>query len=202
MTGYKIANLDLLLKEIGEEKTKEILADYLCPLNQDVEDFLKRNAIPFSRQGLAKTHLVFASKNGACALAGYFTLATKVLLIKRSKKLGSKLNSRLRKFSRIIDETDTYQISAPLIAQIGKNFFDHNDRLISGDELLKIACDKVQNIHSEIGGKVVYLECEDKPRLREFYERNGFREFDRRPLDKTDRDLFKADYLVQMLRYF
>ena len=55
---------------------------------------------------------------------------------------------------------------------------------------------------NEIGGKVVYLDCEDKPRLREFYERNGFREFDRRPLDKTDRDLFKADYLVQMLRYF
>ena len=202
MTGYKVANLDLLLKEIGEEKTRQILADYLCPLNQDVEDFLKRSAIPFSNQGLAKTHLVFASKNDVCALAGYFTLATKVLLIKRSKKLGSKLNSRLRKFSRIIDETDTSQISAPLIAQLGKNFCDNNDRLISGDELLKIACDKVQNIHSEIGGKVVYLECEDKPKLCEFYERNGFREFDRRPLDKSDRDIFKSDYLIQMIRYF
>lgn len=202
MTGFRIAKLDSFLESIGEEKTRAILADYSCPLNADVEDFLKRSAITFSRQGLAKTHLVFASKKGKWVLVGYFTLATKVLLIKRSKKLGSKLSGRIRKFARVVDETDTYQISAPLIAQLGKNYTDGNNRLISGDELLKMACDKVCLIHSEIGGKVAYLECEDKPKLRTFYERNGFREFDRRPLDKTDRDMFKADYLLQMLRYF
>lgn len=202
MTGYKIANLDIFLENIGEEKTKELLADYLCPMNPDIEDFLKRNAIQFSKQGLAKTHLVFASKNGQWVLAGYFTLTTKVFLIKRSKKLGSRLCARIRKFAQIVAETDTYQISAPLIAQLGKNYADHNDSLITGNELLKLACDKVRLIHSEIGGKVVYLECEDKPKLRDFYERNRFLEFDRRPLDKSDRDLFKADFLIQMLRYF
>lgn len=202
MKGFKTNNLDSFLEAVGEDRTKAILADYLCPLNPDVENFLKHNAIPFSRQGLAKTHLVFASKNDRWVLVGYFTLATKVLLIKRSKKLSSNLSARIRKFARIIDETNTYQISAPLIAQLGKNFVNGNNKLITGDELLKIACDKVQMIHSEIGGKIAYLECEDKPHLLNFYERNGFREFDRRSLDKTDRETFKSDYLVQMLRYF
>lgn len=202
MKGFKTSNLDTFLGTIGEERTCAILADYLCPLNPDVENFLKHNAIPFSRQGLAKTHLVFASKNDRWVLVGYFTLATKVLLIKRSKQLGSNLSTRIRKFARVVDETNTYQISAPLIAQLGKNFADGNNNLITGDELLKIACDKVQMIHSEIGGKIAYLECEDKPALLSFYERNGFREFDRRSLDKSDRETFKSDYLIQMLRYF
>ena len=35
MTGYKEINLTILLEEIGEEKTKKILADYSCPRNAD-----------------------------------------------------------------------------------------------------------------------------------------------------------------------
>lgn len=202
MTGYRIAKLDYFLEQLGEEKTKSILANYFCPLNPDVESFLKQTAIPFSNQGLAKTHLVFASKNDEWVLVGYFALAQKVFLIPRKKKIGSNLSSRLRKFARIIEEVDSYEISAPLIAQLGKNYYNGYDKLITGDELLKIACDYVQVIHSMMGGKIAYLECEDKPRLRAFYERNGFREFDKRLLDKSDQDLFKADYLVQMLRYF
>lgn len=200
--GYKIANLDDFLETIGEDRTKSILANYLCPLNPDVERFLHQSAIPFSRQGLAKTHLVFASKNNEWVLVGYFALAMKTFHIKRTNSLNSKMRSRIRKFARVIEESNTYEISAPLIAQLGKNFADGNDKLISGDELLQLACDHVKNIHSLLGGKIAYLECEDKPKLKTFYDRNGFVEFDKRPLDKADKDLFKADYLVQMLRYF
>ena len=61
MDGFKVTNLDLLLETIGEDQTQAILADYSCPINTDIEDFLHRNAILFAKQGLAKTHLVFAS---------------------------------------------------------------------------------------------------------------------------------------------
>lgn len=202
MTGYRIANLDDFLNAIGEEKTLEILANYFCPLNADVEHFLKHNAITFSRQGLAKTHLVFASYREECVLVGYFALAMKTFLIRRSKAINSRTRSRIRKFARVIDEADTYEIAAPLIAQLGKNFHNNYNQLITGDELLKIACDRVKDIHSAMGGKIAYLECEDKKPLLDFYERNGFKAFDKRPLDKTDRDLFKADHLVQLLKYF
>ena len=52
----------------------------------------------------------------------------------------------------------------------------------------------------DLGGRFVYLECEDKPKLIDFYAENGFCEFDRRPLDRDETDL-SGDYLVQMLKY-
>ena len=202
MKGFKIANLDTFMSAIGEEATGAILADYLCPLNPDVEHFLRHSAIPFSRQGLAKTFLVFAGHQDQCVLVGYFSLAYKTFLIRRSRALNAKLRSRIRKFARVIDEANAYEISAPLIAQLGKNFANGYNCLISGDELLKLACDKVQETQALVGGRIAYLECEDRPQLVAFYERNGFSPFDRRQLEKTDRDIHKSDYLVQMIRYF
>lgn len=202
MKGFEIANLDDLLSEIGKEKTESILADYSCPLNADIEDFLKHKAIPFSVQGLAKTHLVFASYKGRPALVGYFSIANKILFIKRSAKLSSRMRGRLRRFARYIEEINGYEISAPLIAQLGKNFAHGYDSLISGAELLEIACQYIQKIQALCGGKIAYLECEDKPSLVDFYNRNGFIEFDKRPLDASDKALFKSDHLVQMIRYF
>ena len=52
----------------------------------------------------------------------------------------------------------------------------------------------------DLGGKFVYLECEDKPFLIEFYSRNGFCAFDRRRLDRDETGL-DGDYLIQMLKY-
>ena len=72
------------------------------------------------------------------------------------------------------------------------------DSLITGDELLQMACEKVSRIQLDLGGRFAYLECEDKPRLMEFYASNGFCEFDRRPLDRDETNI-DGDYLVQML---
>jgi hypothetical protein len=41
--------------------------------------------------------------------------------------------------------------------------------------LLQIACDKVVAIQADLGGKLVYIECEETPKLLDFYTRNGFR---------------------------
>ena len=48
--GYKIINLKDIYNNLGEERTKEILSDYKCELNKDVEYFLKERAIEFSKQ--------------------------------------------------------------------------------------------------------------------------------------------------------
>lgn len=202
MKGFEIANLDDLLSVLGKEKTESILADYSCPLNDDIEDFLKHKAIAFSNQGLAKTHLVFASYKSKPVMVGYFAIANKILFIKRTSKLNSKMRSRIRKFAISREEPKGYEITAPLIAQLGKNFANGYDQLISGAELLEMACQYVKKILSLCGGRIAYLECEDKPALVEFYNRNGFVEFDKRPLDSWDRATFKADHLVQMIRYF
>ena len=78
MTGFKIVNLKILIEEIGEEPVKELLSNFSCPLNKDVEIFLKQKAIEFSKQGLSQTHLVFASYKGNPEIVGYFCLANKI----------------------------------------------------------------------------------------------------------------------------
>ena len=42
-------------------------------------------------------------------------------------------------------------MSTPLIAQLGKNYQHGYNTLITGDELLKLACDKVKEIQLSLG---------------------------------------------------
>ena len=199
MTGFKIVNLKILIEEIGEEPVKELLSNFSCPLNKDVEIFLKQKAIEFSKQGLSQTHLVFASYKGNPEIVGYFCLANKYITVQR-EKLSKTLRKRISKFSVLDQSVGYYCLSSPLIAQLGKNFKNGIDILISGDELLQMACDKVSRIQLDLGGRFAYLECDDKPKLIEFYLSNGFCEFDRRPLDRDETNI-DGEYLVQMLKY-
>lgn len=199
MTGFKIVNLKILIEEIGEEPVKELLSNFSCPLNKDVEIFLKQKAIEFSKQGLSQTHLVFASYKGNPEIVGYFCLANKYITVQR-EKLSKTLRKRISKFSVLDQSVGYYCLSSPLIAQLGKNFKNGIGTLISGDELLQMACDKVSRIQLDLGGRFAYLECEDKPKLIEFYLSNGFCEFDRRPLDRDETNI-DGEYLVQMLKY-
>lgn len=73
--------------------------------------------------------------------------------------------------------------------------------MITGDELLKLACDKVQEIQKNIGGKIVYLECEDTVKLVGFYQDNGFYNFGKRTLEHDETDVMSGQYLIQMLKY-
>ena len=73
--------------------------------------------------------------------------------------------------------------------------------MITGDELLSEACNKIKRMQIDMGGKFAYLECEDKPKLIDFYSRNGFCEFDHRVLDGDETDKLDGRYLVQMLKY-
>jgi hypothetical protein len=201
MTGFKIANLENLLEVVGEAGVKHMLADYSCPQNPDIDDFLKNKAIQFSKMSWAKTHLVFASFKDQVVLVGYFALALKTFLIRKDNTLNSKWRRRIKQFARTIEETGCYEVSAPLIAQLGKNYTNGYDKLISGDELLKMACDKVRKIHALMGGKIVYVECEEIPKLIDFYCSNGFFEFDKRNADRAERHTVKSERLIQMIKF-
>lgn len=88
-----------------------------------------------------------------------------------------------------------------MIAQLGKNYDNGFGQLIKGDELLKLACDSVKEAQKIIGGKIVYLECEDVLKLTDFYESNGFVFFGKRQLDRDETERIHGKYLVQMLKY-
>ncbi len=200
MTGYTLINLREMIEHLGEDKTKIILSNFMCPHNKDVDDFLKFKSIEFSRQGIAITYLVFASHKNENVLIGYFTLATKIIMVYRTS-LSNTLRKRITKFAQYDNDFKRYVFPAPLIGQLSKNFFNGYDKLITGDELLKLACDKVKAIQGEIGGRVVYLECEDNPKLVDFYSSNGFVRFGKRKLDRDEVGLMQGEYLVQLLKY-
>lgn len=198
--GHLIVGLHSLLKvkEFDEVEVKKILKNFECPINKDVENFLHEKAIQFEKQGVSRTHLVMASYKGKMEIAGYYALAHKSFVV-RHNKISSKLRSRIGKFGLYDPSLKQSTIVAPLIGQIGKNFKFKD--LITGDVLLKYACDTVREAQLLIAGKIAYLECSDNPKLINFYEENGFYAFANRQLDEDE----KADLsgsLVQMLRYF
>lgn len=200
MDGFVEINLKTYIDAVGDNEAKHTLASFLCPMNADVQEFLRVKAYEFSKQGITQTHLVFASFQSHPVLVGYYSLTNKVISVKRSA-LSNTTARKIAKFGTFNDQTHSYIVPAPLIAQIGKNYANGYQRLISGDLLLSLACQKVKHAQLDIGGKIVYLECEDKPKLLEFYAKNGFCNFGKRLLDKDERDLLSGEYLIQMMKY-
>lgn len=200
MTGYKIISLADMLSELEESEVKDELSSFSSPKNKDIEDFLKNKAIQFARQNLAPTNLVYANCDKGSFLCGYFTITIKTIEVEK-KFVGFNTFNKLKKFGTYDKDCKKCTIPAPLIAQLGKNYADKCDELIDGATLLQMACEEVKKAQFIIGGKVVYLECEDTEKLTSFYSRNGFKEFARRTLDSDEQSSFNEQYLVQMLKY-
>lgn len=197
--GYLVVNLSEMVENIGEDRVKSILSDFSCPMNPDVENFIKKKAVPMIPQQISKSFLIFSSYKSDLVLVGYYTICYKSLTVYR-KDLNSHTYRRLSKFS---DDNDGKQlhIPAPLIAQLGKNFYNGYNKLITGDEILKLACDKIAMVQKNIGGKIVYLECEDKEKLLSFYKSNGFQYIGKRHLERDETEVMHGQYLVQLFKY-
>ncbi|WP_295164867.1 N-acetyltransferase [Selenomonas sp. F0473] len=175
MIGTIVVNLRDLIDAGKDEEIDDIRSEFSCPYNKDVENFIKEKAVLFSKQGIATTYLVLKQYRGEDAVVGYFSIAQKYFHIDLKKNsLSNTQRKRINKFSSYDEDLRRYIVSALLIGQLAKNYANGYDRLIEGDKLLRIACDKVMQIQRISSGRFVYLECEDKPRLLEFYERNGF----------------------------
>lgn len=197
---YIQINLNEVIKGIGEDETKRILSSFSCPLNHDVEMFLHDKAIEFSKRGFAKTHLVFwLSPDGLeKELVGYYALATKSFILTKDA-IPKNLYKKLSQYGTYNTDLRKTIIPALLIGQLGKNYDNGNDCLISGGELLQLALEKVQSIQNDAGVRYAYLECEDIPALVHFYEKHGFVQFGKRALD-VDESNIKGSYLIQLLK--
>lgn len=196
--AYNVIDLEDIYNSIGEKDTQSLLNSFECPLNNDVEYFIKNKAIEFCKQGIARTYIISTSYKDKQVIVGYFSLTSKITKIKKSI-LNSKMRKRISRFAINDELNKSYSISLPLIGQLGKNYKEDYDKLISGDILLKLACDKVKEAQKILGGKFAFVECEDKEKLKEFYESNGFVCFDKRNLEKDERDKNSGEYLLQML---
>jgi len=55
---------------------------------------------------------------------------------------------------------------------------------VSGNEIMEYAFSVIYRVQELIGGRVVFVECQDKPKLVDFYVSNGFKVFRQDPEDR------------------
>ena len=194
---YNVTNLDSLYDALGEKKLQEILNDFECSKNIEVEEFLKEKAILLSKQGISKTYIVTTPIEEDNIIVGYFSIANKMTKIKKDF-FGGKTKRRFERFAETGENNNTYFAYLPLIGQLGKNFHNNYNKYITGDIILHLACKQVCEVQKMIGGRFVFLECEDIPKLKDFYESNGFMCYNKRKLEKYE-SKNNVRYLLQMI---
>jgi len=182
-------------KVLGEDELQQVLSEFSCEKNTDVERFLKEQSIEFTKKNQSVTYLVFANKDAA--LVGYFTLTIKPISV-NAENFSNTMKRKIARVSELDAENGTYTLSAYLIAQMGKNFSNDANERITGEQLMWAALDTIKELQYMAGGMVIFLETENNEKLMKFYEeKNGFKRFDTKEV-KAGTDV--AHTLIQLLK--
>ena len=118
-----------------------------------------------------------------------------ILCLSCSSTIPKTMQRKLTRYSRLDKQTGNYMASAFLLAQFGKNYGVDGGKRISGAEMMELASDVLINIQRQIGGGIIYLDCEDKAKLISFYGNEGFQKFDER-FSEEDNQRY-----VQLMRF-
>ncbi len=133
---------------------------FVCMKNPEIENFVKNNAIEFAKKKMSITYLVVDSD---VKIQAIFTLTHKALEL-RNDVLSGTARKKVQRFAQLDKSTDSFVVSAFLVAQFGKNeAIEHIG--ISVDELMDMTFKILLGVQHDIGGSVVYLECEDKKKF-------------------------------------
>ena len=162
---------------IGEADLQDLLSDFSCPHNPDVEYFLTHNAIEFTKKDQSITYLVFRAEDAS--LTGYYSLAVKPISVNVGN-ISRTMAKKLARVSTLDENTLSYTTAAYLIAQLGKNYALPPNKRIESSVLLGFALKTIESLKYSIGGVMEFLECADNEFLMNFYTSNGFKMFDTR----------------------
>lgn len=122
-------------------------------------------AIRFEETGHSRTYLILDEESSN--LLGYFAVTFKELLL-----IGKDISkSEVKKMDGISKERE--RISAFLIGQIGKNASIENNPL-DLQKILAEVYDVIAAARALIGGRLVFLECENNEKLINHYKKHGF----------------------------
>lgn len=178
MSDFVVVNILDLMDAIGEEELQRVLSDFSCSKNGEIENFVRKNAIEFAKKKMSITYLVIDEKSRVAAM---FALTHKAVQIV-SEGLASSVKKKIKRYAQLDEETGTFTLSSFLIGQFGKNYQYQDILKPEGKQLMEEAFGVLRHVQREIGGGVVYLECEEKPQLLKFYQNdvNRFRIFGER----------------------
>ncbi len=158
----------------------DLLNAFSCPLNHDVEDFLRNpnKALAYEKSDIGRTYLLYdrqaVEETGRMLILGYFTLAIKNFVFgkelsgTRKKKLVGMLSSEIE------------EIPGYLIGQIAKNFQTDvpMKETTNLHELLEYALAMIGDAQSRVGGRFVFLDCKkENEKVHRLYIENGFKDY-------------------------
>ena len=116
VNGVSAYTIPQCVQAMGENALSIFLRGFSCPLNLEVEDFLKDKAWQSAKLSSSVTYLVWHDKRKD--LLGYFTLAAKAYSV-MGKVLNSKNRRLVGRFAEV-DENGFFNTSVYLIAQLVK----------------------------------------------------------------------------------
>ncbi len=160
--NYGIENILTVIERDGEEAVKADLSTFLCHANKDIQNFLQMKAIDFAKKRISITYLVFDEETGS--ILGYFTLAHKVLYVP-ADGMSNNVKRRLERYGSFDKDTNSYLMSAFLLAQFGKNYALNEEERIGGLDLMECVDSVLKKIQFQVGGGVVYLDSLDNEHL-------------------------------------
>ena len=162
---HDVVPLNSYLTYANESEIKHFMSTFSCPVNNDIEIFLKEKSIKFEQKIFSRTYLIIHNTYTEQLLLGYFTLALKVL------NLDSSVSNKLKKI--VSGYSNKKETTVYLIGQIGKNFnINHNQ--INGYDLMCYALEAIINASNIVGGRAIAIECKDIDSLTQFYKKFGF----------------------------
>ena len=115
----------------------------------------------------------------------------------KGNTVSNTVKRKLLRISELDENSQTYTMSAYLIAQLGKNFTNNQNNGITGAELLELAWSVIEDMQYMGGGMVVFLEATNNVKLLKYYNDNRFSQFDTRQTTSKNQE---SHELVQLLR--
>ena len=184
-------------EELGEDDLRQVLSEFSCEKNPDVERFAKEQSIEFAKKQQSVTYLVFSTEDAE--LAGYFAITIKPITV-NAESFSNTIKKKLARVSELNEQNHTYNMAAYLIAQLGKNYNNGANDRITGEELLGLAIKQLQQLQYLAGGMVVFLETLNEEKLLSFYQGKGFQQFDSRLSESASHEPHELIQLLKILK--
>ena len=175
-----------MMEILPTEIIKDIISNFSCEIDKDIETFLKEKALLFQEKNKAKIYFILnesSIREYKFDILGYFALSTKILHL--PEELSKSQRKKIDGLYNSISETPTF-----LIGQIGKN--DKNKNNISGKDIIKYAQQYLKSVSNMIGGRIILVELKNNQKLINFYINNGFSLLDNNTKNEED--------LLQMIK--
>ena len=184
-------------EELGEDDLRQVLSEFSCEKNPDVERFAKEQSIEFAKKQQSVTYLMFSTEDAE--LVGDFAITIKPITV-NAESFSNTIKKKLARVSELNEQNHTYNMAAYLIAQLGKNYNNGANDRITGEELLGLAIKQLQQLQYLAGGMVVFLETLNEEKLLSFYQGKGFQQFDSRLSESASHEPHELIQLLKILK--